>query len=160
MWNLQVFLGGLVGRKKICFKYNLVKPSAFLARTFCIDQRKFCTDQRRFSSTNPSVIFSTRELSTSSAKVLDSGTLGNSGRAQKSWTKNGISHQQRYSSQSKSQNKGVRVRFAPSPTGHMHLGGLRTALYNFLFARSNGGQFLVSKGLWTGLEFFPPTDHF
>uniref|UniRef100_A0A915BGB4 Nondiscriminating glutamyl-tRNA synthetase EARS2, mitochondrial n=1 Tax=Parascaris univalens TaxID=6257 RepID=A0A915BGB4_PARUN len=38
---------------------------------------------------------------------------------------------------------GVRVRFAPSPTGKMHLGGLRTALYNFLFARSHSGSFIV-----------------
>ncbi|GAB0093048.1 Glutamyl-tRNA synthetase [Sergentomyia squamirostris] len=37
----------------------------------------------------------------------------------------------------------VRVRFAPSPTGFLHLGGLRTALYNFLFARAHGGKFLV-----------------
>lgn len=37
----------------------------------------------------------------------------------------------------------VRVRFAPSPTGHLHIGGLRTALFNFLFARHNNGQFLV-----------------
>ena len=37
----------------------------------------------------------------------------------------------------------VRVRFAPSPTGHMHLGGARTALYNFLFARSTGGKFIL-----------------
>jgi len=37
----------------------------------------------------------------------------------------------------------VRVRFAPSPTGHLHLGGLRTALYNFLFARSHGGKFIL-----------------
>ena len=37
----------------------------------------------------------------------------------------------------------VRVRFAPSPTGYMHLGGLRTALYNFLFAKSNGGKFIL-----------------
>ena len=37
----------------------------------------------------------------------------------------------------------VRVRFAPSPTGYLHLGGLRTALYNFLFARSRGGQFIL-----------------
>ncbi|XP_020299192.1 probable glutamate--tRNA ligase, mitochondrial [Pseudomyrmex gracilis] len=37
----------------------------------------------------------------------------------------------------------VRVRFAPSPTGHLHLGGLRTALYNYLFARSNKGTFIL-----------------
>ncbi|VBB34604.1 unnamed protein product, partial [Acanthocheilonema viteae] len=37
----------------------------------------------------------------------------------------------------------VRVRFAPSPTGNLHLGGLRTALYNFLFARSQGGKFIL-----------------
>mmetsp|Transcript_15758 Transcript_15758/g.25754 ORF Transcript_15758/g.25754 Transcript_15758/m.25754 type:complete len:158 (+) Transcript_15758:3149-3622(+) len=38
---------------------------------------------------------------------------------------------------------GVRVRYAPSPTGELHLGGLRTALFNFLLARSQGGRFLV-----------------
>ncbi len=37
----------------------------------------------------------------------------------------------------------VRVRFAPSPTGLLHIGGLRTALYNYLFARKHGGQFLL-----------------
>ena len=37
----------------------------------------------------------------------------------------------------------VRVRFAPSPTGQLHLGGLRTALYNFLFARSHNGTFIL-----------------
>ncbi|XP_001352579.3 probable glutamate--tRNA ligase, mitochondrial [Drosophila pseudoobscura] len=37
----------------------------------------------------------------------------------------------------------VRVRFAPSPTGQLHLGGLRTALYNFLYARHLGGKFLL-----------------
>ncbi|TDG48058.1 hypothetical protein AWZ03_005475 [Drosophila navojoa] len=37
----------------------------------------------------------------------------------------------------------VRVRFAPSPTGYLHLGGLRTALYNYLFARHSGGKFLL-----------------
>ena len=37
----------------------------------------------------------------------------------------------------------VRTRFAPSPTGFMHLGGLRTALYNYLFARREGGQFIL-----------------
>lgn len=37
----------------------------------------------------------------------------------------------------------VRVRFAPSPTGFLHIGGLRTALYNYLFARHNKGKFLL-----------------
>ncbi len=37
----------------------------------------------------------------------------------------------------------VRVRFAPSPTGYLHIGGLRTALYNYLFARSHGGKFIL-----------------
>jgi len=40
-------------------------------------------------------------------------------------------------------NAAIRVRFAPSPTGYLHLGGLRTALYNYLFARSRGGQFIL-----------------
>lgn len=37
----------------------------------------------------------------------------------------------------------VRVRFAPSPTGWLHVGGARTALYNFLFARKHNGQFIL-----------------
>jgi glutamyl-tRNA synthetase len=37
----------------------------------------------------------------------------------------------------------VRVRFAPSPTGGLHLGGVRTVLYNYLFARANGGDFVL-----------------
>jgi glutamyl-tRNA synthetase len=37
----------------------------------------------------------------------------------------------------------VRVRYAPSPTGALHLGGARTALFNYLFARKKGGQFLL-----------------
>jgi glutamyl-tRNA synthetase len=37
----------------------------------------------------------------------------------------------------------VRVRFAPSPTGSLHIGGLRTALFNWLFARHNNGQFIL-----------------
>ncbi len=40
-------------------------------------------------------------------------------------------------------NTNVRVRFAPSPTGHLHIGGLRTALFNWLFARHHGGAFLL-----------------
>lgn len=37
----------------------------------------------------------------------------------------------------------VRVRFAPSPTGHLHIGGARTALFNYLFARNKGGKFIL-----------------
>ncbi len=40
-------------------------------------------------------------------------------------------------------NTGVRVRFAPSPTGHLHIGGLRTAIFNWLFARHYQGKFLL-----------------
>ena len=66
----------------------------------------------------------------------------------------------------------VRVRFAPSPTGYLHVGGLRTALYNYLFARKNNGVFvlriedtdrtryvegavenLIQTLRWAGLEF-------
>lgn len=66
----------------------------------------------------------------------------------------------------------VRVRFAPSPTGYLHVGGLRTALYNYLFAKKNGGKFilriedtdrtryvegaavqLMETLKWTGLEY-------
>jgi glutamyl-tRNA synthetase len=39
--------------------------------------------------------------------------------------------------------KPVRVRFAPSPTGPLHMGGVRTALYNYLFAKKNKGTFLI-----------------
>lgn len=42
-----------------------------------------------------------------------------------------------------SQATGVRVRFAPSPTGFLHIGGLRTALYNYLFARHHAGTFIL-----------------
>lgn len=37
----------------------------------------------------------------------------------------------------------IRVRFAPSPTGYLHVGGLRTALYNYLFAKRNNGKFIL-----------------
>ena len=40
-------------------------------------------------------------------------------------------------------NRPVRVRFAPSPTGPLHIGGVRTALYNYLFARQNGGTMIL-----------------
>lgn len=66
----------------------------------------------------------------------------------------------------------VRVRFAPSPTGYLHVGGLRTALYNYLFARHNNGimilriedtdrtrlvegaqENLINTLLWSGIDF-------
>lgn len=40
-------------------------------------------------------------------------------------------------------NREVRVRFAPSPTGPLHMGGVRTALFNYLFARRNNGKFIL-----------------
>tara|TARA_R110002072_G_scaffold129809_3_gene268430 strand:+ start:22687 stop:24204 length:1518 start_codon:yes stop_codon:yes gene_type:complete len=40
-------------------------------------------------------------------------------------------------------NSNVRVRFAPSPTGPLHIGGVRTALYNYLFAKKHGGTFVL-----------------
>jgi glutamyl-tRNA synthetase len=40
-------------------------------------------------------------------------------------------------------NRPVRVRFAPSPTGPLHMGGVRTALYNYLFAKKNNGTFII-----------------
>ena len=39
--------------------------------------------------------------------------------------------------------KNVRTRFAPSPTGFLHIGGVRTALFNYLYAKQNGGQFIL-----------------
>jgi len=39
--------------------------------------------------------------------------------------------------------RNVRVRYAPSPTGELHIGGLRTALYNYLFARMHNGKFIL-----------------
>src|SRR6476620_2965747 len=40
-------------------------------------------------------------------------------------------------------NEKIRVRFAPSPTGGLHLGGVRTVLYNYLFAKQHGGTFIL-----------------
>ncbi|AIE58619.1 glutamate--tRNA ligase [Bacillus methanolicus] len=39
--------------------------------------------------------------------------------------------------------KEIRVRYAPSPTGHLHIGNARTALFNYLFARNKGGKFII-----------------
>ena len=40
-------------------------------------------------------------------------------------------------------NKSIRTRFAPSPTGYVHLGSVRTALYNYLFAKQNEGTYIL-----------------
>ena len=37
----------------------------------------------------------------------------------------------------------IRLRFAPSPTGPLHIGGLRTALYNYLISKNQGGDFII-----------------
>lgn len=69
-------------------------------------------------------------------------------------------------------NPKIRVRFAPSPTGPLHIGGVRTALYNFLFARKHGGtmilriedtdqgrfvpgaeEYIISSLAWCGIHF-------
>ena len=39
--------------------------------------------------------------------------------------------------------RSVRLRFAPSPTGPLHIGGVRTALYNYLFAKKSKGKFIL-----------------
>jgi nondiscriminating glutamyl-tRNA synthetase len=39
--------------------------------------------------------------------------------------------------------KEIRVRYAPSPTGHLHIGNARTALFNYLFARNLNGKFII-----------------
>jgi glutamyl/glutaminyl-tRNA synthetase len=55
-----------------------------------------------------------------------------------------VKQQNLYTTRSKiDYNIPVRVRFAPSPTGYLHLGGLRTALFNYLLARKTGGKFLL-----------------
>ena len=47
----------------------------------------------------------------------------------------------------------VRVRFAPSPTGKLHIGGARTAIYNWAFARANHGTFILRAMRWLGLDW-------
>lgn len=51
----------------------------------------------------------------------------------------------------------VRVRFAPSPTGPLHMGGVRTALYNYLFAKKNNGTFLIRIEDTDQTRFVPGT---
>ncbi len=54
----------------------------------------------------------------------------------------------------------VRVRFAPSPTGALHIGGVRTALYNYLFARRNGGDFILRIEDTDSRRFVPGAEEY
>lgn len=54
----------------------------------------------------------------------------------------------------------VRVRFAPSPTGPLHIGGVRTALYNYLFARRNGGDMILRIEDTDSQRFVPGAEQY
>lgn len=54
----------------------------------------------------------------------------------------------------------VRVRFAPSPTGPLHIGGVRTALYNYLFARANGGEMILRIEDTDSRRFVPGAEEY
>lgn len=54
----------------------------------------------------------------------------------------------------------VRVRFAPSPTGPLHIGGVRTALYNYLFARANGGKMILRIEDTDSRRFVPGAEEY
>ena len=56
--------------------------------------------------------------------------------------------------------KKVRVRFAPSPTGALHIGGVRTALYNYLFAKQNGGDMLLRIEDTDSQRFVPGAEEY
>ncbi len=56
--------------------------------------------------------------------------------------------------------KKVRVRFAPSPTGPLHMGGVRTALYNYLFARRHGGTFILRIEDTDSQRFVPGAEQY
>ena len=54
----------------------------------------------------------------------------------------------------------VRVRFAPSPTGPLHIGGVRTALYNYLFARKHGGKMILRIEDTDSQRFVPGAEEY
>ena len=54
----------------------------------------------------------------------------------------------------------VRVRFAPSPTGPLHIGGVRTALYNYLFARQKGGDMILRIEDTDSTRFVPGAEDY
>ena len=57
-------------------------------------------------------------------------------------------------------NAKVRVRFAPSPTGPLHMGGVRTALFNYLFAKRNGGDFILRVEDTDQTRFVPGAEEY
>lgn len=57
-------------------------------------------------------------------------------------------------------NPNIRVRFAPSPTGPLHIGGVRTALYNYLFARQQGGSFILRIEDTDSQRFVPGAEEY
>jgi len=57
-------------------------------------------------------------------------------------------------------NRRVRVRFAPSPTGPLHIGGVRTALFNYFFAKKNGGDFLLRIEDTDSQRFVPGAEEY
>ena len=54
----------------------------------------------------------------------------------------------------------VRVRFAPSPTGPLHIGGVRTALYNYLYARQHGGTMILRIEDTDSRRFVPGAEEY
>ena len=56
--------------------------------------------------------------------------------------------------------KQTRVRFAPSPTGALHMGGVRTALYNYLFAKQRGGKFILRIEDTDSQRFVPGAEEY
>ncbi|MDR2064524.1 MAG: glutamate--tRNA ligase [Prevotellaceae bacterium] len=59
-----------------------------------------------------------------------------------------------------SSNKKIRVRFAPSPTGPLHIGGVRTALFNYLFAKRHGGDFILRIEDTDSARFVPGAEEY
>jgi glutamyl-tRNA synthetase len=59
-----------------------------------------------------------------------------------------------------SQQQNIRVRFAPSPTGPLHIGGVRTALYNYLFAKKLGGKFILRIEDTDSQRFVPGAEEY
>ncbi len=54
----------------------------------------------------------------------------------------------------------TRVRFAPSPTGPLHMGGVRTALYNYLYAKKHGGDFILRIEDTDSQRFVPGAEQY